>query len=247
MQVLLNANMDNFAIRVRNRRKELGLNQTQLAEMSGLQQSDVSKIESGRVQRTASIVELAKALQCPPEWLLMQTDDGPISAPLTFGEPAAIYQTNKSGVLAPKPDKSDTILIHQYDTGGAMGHGLVLQGFAGVIHSMEVSREWVRLNLRQATRPENLCIVTGFGDSMRGMYNPGDPLIVDTGVKAVEFDAVYFFRVANEGFIKRLQRVPGEGLIAISENKAYRDWSIKPDMDFEVFGRVLKAWKSEDF
>lgn len=162
-------------------------------------------------------------------------------------EPAATYQIREPGKPYPKPELSDNILIPQYDTGGAMGHGLVLQGFAGVIHSMQVSREWVRLNLRQATKPENLCIVTGFGDSMRGIYNPGDPLIVDTGVKAVEFDAVYFFRVANEGFIKRLQRVPGEGLIAISENKSYRDWSIKPDMDFEVFGRVLKAWKSEDF
>jgi len=82
---------------------------------------------------------------------------------------------------------------------------------------------------------------------MRGMFNSGDPLIVDIGITTVEYDAVYFFRVANEGFIKRLQRVPGRGLVAISENKAYESWAIADDMDFEVFGRVLKAWQSEDF
>jgi phage repressor protein C with HTH and peptisase S24 domain len=82
---------------------------------------------------------------------------------------------------------------------------------------------------------------------MRGMYNSGDPLIVDKGVTTVEFDGVYFFRVGDEGFIKRLQRVPGQGLIAISENKAYRDWTIDGKMDFEVFGRVLRAWHSEDY
>lgn len=65
--------------------------------------------------------------------------------------------------------------------------------------------------------------------------------------RLVEFDAVYFFRVGSEGFIKRLQRVPGKGLLAIFENSAYRDWVIDESMDFEEFGRVLKVWRSEDF
>jgi phage repressor protein C with HTH and peptisase S24 domain len=92
-----------------------------------------------------------------------------------------------------------------------------------------------------------LAVVTGFGDSMKPLFNPGDPLLVDTGVRAVEFDAIYFFRIGEEGFIKRLQRVPGEGLIAISENKSYKDWVIREGMDFEVFARVVKVWRGEDF
>ncbi len=128
-----------------------------------------------------------------------------------------------------------------------MGDGTVLRDQPGVIERLDVSREWLEKNVRGYTAAGNLCVVTGFGDSMRPMYNPGDPLIVDSGVKSVEFDAVYFFRVGEEGFIKRLQRVPGKGLLAISENQAYRDWVIEPNMDMEVFGRVLKVWCSEDF
>lgn len=128
-----------------------------------------------------------------------------------------------------------------------MGTGTLLRDQPGIIERLDVSREWLEKNVRGYTAARNLCVVTGFGDSMKPMFNPGDPLIVDAGVKTIEFDAVYFFRVGDEGFIKRLQRIPGKGLLAISENQAYRDWVIDTTMDLEVFGRVLKVWRSEDF
>ncbi len=146
----------------------------------------------------------------------------------------------------PRP-LSEEIKIPQFKTGGAMGNGVVLRDQPGIIKSWQVSAEWIQKNVRNFTAHKNLAIVTGFGDSMRPLFNPGDPLIIDTGVTTVDFDSIYFFRVADEGFIKRLQRVPGEGLVAISENKGYRDWTIREGMDFQVFGRVIKVWRGEDF
>ena len=137
--------------------------------------------------------------------------------------------------------------IPQYATGGAMGAGLLLRDQPGMINSWRVTPEWVQKNVHHFTNPRNLAIVTGFGDSMRPLYNPGDPLLVDRGVTSVDFDSIYFFRIENEGFIKRLQRIPGIGLRAISENKAYESWDIKDGMDFEVFARVVKVWRGEDF
>lgn len=139
------------------------------------------------------------------------------------------------------------IEIPQFATGGAMGTGLILKDQPGVIQSWKVSREWLNKNVKAHSGTQNLCIVTGFGDSMRPMFNPGDPLLVDRGVTSVDFDAVYFFRVGDEGFLKRLQKIPGEGLRVISTNKEYESWTIRQDMDFEVFGRVLKVWRSEEF
>lgn len=110
-----------------------------------------------------------------------------------------------------------------------------------------MSQEWINKNIKSHSGAANLCIVTGFGDSMKGMFNSGDPLVIDSGVKSVDYDAVYFFRVADEGFIKRLQRIPGQGLVVLSQNDAYKDWVIDKSMDFEVFGRVVKAWQGEDF
>lgn len=142
-------------------------------------------------------------------------------------------------------ENNQNIEIHQFDTGGAMGAGVLLRDQPGVIQSWRVTREWLEKNVKQHSGAKNLCIVTGFGDSMRPMFEPGDPLLVDMGVNEVSFDAIYFFRIGSEGFIKRLQRIPGEGIRAISENKAYESWTIRDGMDFEVFGRVLKAWRSE--
>lgn len=143
------------------------------------------------------------------------------------------------------PKSSPSLKITQYKTGGGMGAGVVLKEQPGVIESWEVSPEWAQKNLPYFTTFENLAIVTGFGDSMLGMFNPGDPLVIDRGITVCDVDGVYFFRVDGEGFIKRLQRIPGQGILVISENQKYRDWTIKPAMDFQVLGKVLKVWKSE--
>jgi len=151
------------------------------------------------------------------------------------------------GQLRNQKTKPPELMIPQFNTGGAMGVGLLLRDQPGVIQGWTVSHEWVHKNIRSHSGAANLCIVTGFGDSMKGMFNSGDPIVVDTGVTTVEYDAVYFFRVGEEGFIKRLQRIPGEGLRVLSENKQYDAWTIKPGMDFQVFGRVVKAWQGDDF
>lgn len=142
-----------------------------------------------------------------------------------------------------------SVNVAQFKTGGRMGSGLVLRDQPGVIRRIEFSSEWAQKNLPAHTGVKNLAVVTGFGDSMKGMFNPGDPLIVDCGVKTVEFDSVFFFRVGEEGFIKRLQRIPGHGIRVISANKEYEPWTITKKMqsDFEVFGRVLIAWRGESF
>lgn len=140
----------------------------------------------------------------------------------------------------------DIVNIYEFDVKAAMGNGLTLPEQPGVIKQWRVNKEWVQRNLPANTGLQNLCIVTGFGDSMRPMFNPGDPLIIDMGVKTIELDATYFFRVDNEGFIKRIQRVPGIGKVVISENKSFKEWILKDNMDYEVFGRVLKVWRGED-
>ncbi len=153
---------------------------------------------------------------------------------------------------SPAPSLSDDVEIGQFDAGGGMGSGrLLLDDQPGVIRSWHVDQDWLRLNVRNYTAVQNLCIVTGFGPSMRPMFNPGDPLLVDRGVKSVDTDAVYFFRVAEHGYVKALQRIPtpeGTKIRAKSKNPDYDPFDIDPKvMDFEVLGKVLTVWKSEQF
>ena len=152
------------------------------------------------------------------------------------------------GLRAPAPDDLEIV---QYEAGGAMGTGLVLEDQPpGHIKAWRVDQEWLRLNVRHHTSIKNLCIVTGFGPSMRPKYNPGDPLLMDRGVNRVDHEGVYFFRVGDQGFIKQLQRIPTEAGLIIrvkSFNSDDDPWEITEKMDFEVFGKILTVWKSEQF
>lgn len=218
--------------------KMRGVKIVDLANALGIKQPSVSYWLSGETKNMRGIYvsKVCNYLGIPPEWLFSGEGDFQQDRAISTVEARALNNKNTG-------DK----VIHQYDAIGAMGSGVVLKDQSGVIRSFSVNQEWLRLNIRNATSYDNLRIVTGFGDSMRGMFNSGDPLIIDVGVKAVDYDAVYFFRVGDEGFIKRLQRIPGIGLRAISENKAYDSWEINKSMDFEVFGRVLKVWQGADY
>lgn len=66
--------MDTLAKRVKARRLELKLTQPELAELSGLKQPDISKIERGIIQKTTGMIGLARGLRCNPTWL--DTGDG---------------------------------------------------------------------------------------------------------------------------------------------------------------------------
>lgn len=167
----------------------------------------------------------------------LRLDAAPVTGRVVVEEPG-------SQLELPAPEE---VVIRQLDTGGRMGAGgIELHEQPGVIRSFSVTREWVEKNLPYYTAVENLAIVTGFGDSMLGMFNPGDPLIIDRGITKADVDGVYFFCVGNEGFIKRLQRIPGQGVLVISENPKYRDWTITADMDFRVLGKVLRAWHGQN-
>lgn len=162
------------------------------------------------------------------------------------------HKAASNGEYIPKhktTSSSDIVTIKQFDVGGRMGNnGLVLSQQPGVIKKWEVTKEWLNQNLRGFSPNSQLVVVTGFGDSMVPMYKPGDPLLVDISVTRIDFDGVYFFRVGNEGFIKRLQRIPGVGIRAISDNRDHYDpWTITKEMDFAVIGRVLKAWIGSDY
>jgi len=234
--------MKTLADRLAHALEVTGKSPAQLARAIEKTESAVSQWLSGetKTMRSDSLMATCAFLTCDAQWLAsgmgksgLESFDGNNVVPL--------------GQIRNQKNKYFELVIPHFDTGGSMGGGLLLRDQPGLIRAFSVNLEWVQKNIRSHSGAGNLCIVTGFGDSMKGMFNSGDPVVVDTGVKTVDYDAVYFFRVAEEGFIKRLQRIPGEGLRVLSENKQYDAWTIKPDMDFEVFGRVLKAWQGEDF
>lgn len=243
--------MKTLASRLKHALKVRGKTPADLARGIPTTDSTVSQWLSGEIKsmRSGNLIAAASFLSCNPPWLA----SGKGASGLEEEHTGAVLVMEPSGKFGPATS-ADDLVINQYEAGGAMGHGLVLEDRPpGLIKSWKVDHEWLRLNVRHHTGIQNLRIVTGFGPSMRGMFNPGDPLLCDCGVNTVEVDAVYFFRAGDHGFIKMLQRIPtADGLVirAKSKNPDYDPFDITPAMlaqdgYFEVFGKVLTVWKSE--
>lgn len=210
---------------------------------------DIENLLKKELKRPRYLVELAAAMGTTSEILATGTYTPGVYPPIHMVSEPTPGSGNVISLSQSRHQATD-IVIPQYETGGAMGHGLVLREQPGIIKEWRVSQEWIQQNVHRVTAHHNLAIVTGFGPSMQPVFNPGDPLLVDCGVKRADSDGVYFFRVGDEGFVKQLQRIPtAEGLIlrAKSYNPLYDPFDIVTGMDFEVFGRIVKIWRGEEF
>ena len=142
-------------------------------------------------------------------------------------------------------DRPGFIEIPQLDVRGSMGSGAIRPEVVDVIQRMTVSMDFLRQSVT-FSKPDNLALITGYGDSMEGTFNDGDLLLVDRGVNDVKIDAVYVLSLNDELYIKRLQR-RGDGTFSmISDNRKYEPIPIseKDLARFQVLGRVLLAWNA---
>lgn len=245
-------NMETIGQRLKRLREGKNISQGELAKRAGLKsQGAIGNIERDMRGYGASVVNIARELGTTPEYLQMVGRATRESLSNTEPNPAPAPHEAPSDAPGAPPD----LVITQFDAGGGMDTTgrLLLDDQPGIIKSWRVTHEWLRLNVPTHTGIRNLCIVTGFGPSMRPMFNPGDPLLVDTGVKTVTHEGVYFFRVGDEGFIKMIQRVPdphGDGVMLniISKNLDYPPYPMSPkNPHFEVLGKVLTVWRSEQY
>ncbi|MCV4285065.1 LexA family transcriptional regulator [Pseudomonas capsici] len=146
-----------------------------------------------------------------------------------------------------KTKDSSFFKIPHFDVAGSMGDGKVLsEPHIEVIRDMTVHMDWLRTQGLTYSKLENLAIVTGDGDSMAPTFSDGDSLLVDRGITEIRADAIYFFTLDGQMFIKRLQRIAGGSLRMISDNQAYPPQMIEgADLEkIHIQARVLLAWNT---
>lgn len=77
--------MDNMiGQRIRNRRKELHITQTQIYSLTGISSGNLSDIENGKsMPSSAAVIQLSKVLDCSTDYILLgfsRTDENPDNA-----------------------------------------------------------------------------------------------------------------------------------------------------------------------
>lgn len=155
---------DTLAARLKFARKARHWTQEKLSAVSGVKQSDISKIERGDTLRPTGLLALATALQCNPYWL--ETGDGEWDAAVTLVSP-----TKGPGMsnVVPAPAGAARIPLVSYIQAGM---------WSEIVDNFQPgdADEWLLTDLELSIVSFALEIK---GDSMLPEFRPGDRVIID--------------------------------------------------------------------
>ncbi|MBU2049658.1 MAG: helix-turn-helix transcriptional regulator [Gammaproteobacteria bacterium] len=109
------------------------------------------------------------------------------------------------------------VRVHQLDGDVGMGEGQVNDDYPEVIRSMDFTSAYIRSVVGFVPSPGRLVLVTGRGDSMIPIIQPGETLLVDTGVESFDGDGIYLINTGSGQQVKGLQD-RGSAVYIVSAN-----------------------------
>lgn len=224
--------MSTLAERIIEARTDAGISEpAELARLVGVKAAAAYQWESGATKslKDTTLVELADVLQVTPRWLAT----GKAPKKLSDSQRVARFETREGYVRFP--------LLEGF---AGMGRGDYVGDYPEIVEFVEVTREWAASKLRNVPH-EAIRVITGRGQSMRGMYDDGDLIFIDSRVKQFVDDAAYVFRLGGRVQVKRLQW-RGDKLRILSANPAYEPMDV-PEKDLEIGGMALAAWTLKEF
>jgi len=136
-----------------------------------------------------------------------------------FGMDVPSEASTVSAVAEIESAKRDSVRVQLLDGEADMGDGRVNEDYPEVVRSMDFTPAYIRSVVGFVPPPGRLILVTGRGDSMIPVIQPGESLIVDTGVNAFDGDGIYLINTGNGQQVKGLQD-RGDSIYVVSANTA---------------------------
>lgn len=134
---------------------------------------------------------------------------------------------------------SDFIRVPHFDVRASAGLGRE-NSSEPISYFNSYRKDWWQRNI--SIKHERCFTIEIRGDSMSPRLTDADRPIIDRGDNEVLNEGIYVFRLDGQVFIKYLERVPGKGLVARSENPRYQPWDIgdgSQHSEFKVIGRAI--------
>jgi len=219
-----------FANRAKSARQRMNLTMAQAADLIGCSRPLLAQWESGRSKSLGGrfLLAAARAYQVNPEWLAELTDDdgfpwsGP-AAPAAAPAPVSLPATQPGYVR-----------VDQLDATAGMGGAMVNDDHPEIIRSVEYGEAYIRALIGFVPPPGRLKLVSGTGDSMRPIIEPGEPTLMDSGVTTFRGDGVYWIGLGDrdDGHQIKMLQQRGDGLWVVSANPLY------PPFPFPEHGRI---------
>lgn len=205
-----------------------------LAERLGLSYQAIKKVVDGNTKALTAenSARAAQLLNVSSDWLAL--GEGSMSRAMSGAQESALSP-------APKPG-FPTVIVPVLANSASMGPGSELLETDVLTGDLQLSQEWVAQRIKPS-HIKALRFIHGYGDSMKGTFNDGDILLVDTGIRLVDIDGVYVLCAHDRLFIKRVrQRWDGKFEIS-SDNPGIKTSDLLDGSEeLDVRGRVLWAW-----
>lgn len=227
-----------LAERLKEARTKLGLTQKALADLVGVSQAAIQKIETGKANQTTKIVELSGALKVRPEWL--GSGEGPM---LLKGQDESVPPSSQWGNLetwddsTPLPDDEVEVPFLK-DIELACGDGSFTQedynGF-----KLRFSKSTLR---RVGAHKDSVLCFPAHGNSMEPVIPEGTTVAININDKKIVDGKVYAISQDGWNRLKVLYRV-GPNKLSIRSFNSSEHPDEEADLDtVQVIGRMF--WTS---
>ncbi len=186
----------------------------------------------GGLPKSETLKKIKQLKGCSIDWLL--TGEG---EPFPHSHLATESSATISDTLGNPVDIDEFVFIPRYDIQAAAGHGRLADN-EKPLFAMAFRRDWIENYVTRNTK--NLSVISVKGDSMEGVLNDGDSILINHG-ETTPRDGLYVLRINENLLVKRLQVMPGGIINVISANDAYPTFEIDLNHltdDVAIIGRV---------
>ena len=159
----------------------------------------------------------------------------------------AVYGVDLNTLFSPRTDMENIahtatpefIPIPRYTVEASAGHGALVQEEEGSGY-YAFNRKFLE---RRGLKPDMLSVISVRGDSMEPDLRSGDLILLNRADIEPVDGKIYAVRFDCDLFVKRIQRLPGNGLMLVSSNPTYQPITVDAGTlgDIQIIGRVVNS------
>lgn len=226
--------------RLKQARKHRKMSQVRLSEATGLDQTTISNLETGKVLSTSKLVQIARALQVDAHWLA--TGMGSMLGKQISSDAELLDTEILEGDEPLRPDEVLLPLLREVEFAAGSGATQVIEN-----HGAQERFSLPRLS-RSGVQPQNAALAVAKGDSMMPAIHDGATLGIDKGCTSVIDGKIFVLDHGGMLRVKRLYRMPLNRIRVVSDNSIEYPEEVyslaDPDAP-KILGRVF-WWENFD-
>ena len=192
----------------------------------------------GVIPKADSLIKIHDTTGCSLTWLLTgkgQAFSGQASLVHTH---TVIESPTAWDTLGNPVDIDEFVFVPRYNVKAAAGNGHYNKDHKSTLR-MAFRKFWIDNYLKVA--PEDLSVISVKGDSMTGVLEDGDNILVNHA-DTRPGNGLYVVRINEDLIVKHIQSLPGNKLRVTSSNEIYEPFEIDTKQSYEdiaIIGKVM--------